>query len=178
MGVWAHGRKSLFLFFFWWGEGEEEGAELKLPVKILLHKNILMIRSTNNIFPLVFTYFIMCLRNKKNLVQRQFPQDNCLWTISPMKSPPGQLPPGLLPPRELALNNSALNNYPQTIALHESPPGQLPPRFLPPEHLPLNNSPSGQLLKIVSSWIVLSLNFTLAKQVLQLGIIVNPSLGL
>ena len=37
----------------------------KIPRKALLRKNMLMIQSTINILPLVFAYFITCLRNKK-----------------------------------------------------------------------------------------------------------------
>ena len=41
------------------------GGRAKIAPKILLHKNMLMIRSTINILPLVFTYVIICLRIKK-----------------------------------------------------------------------------------------------------------------
>ena len=41
------------------------GERGKIGRKILLRKNTLTIRSTIKILPLVFTYFIMCLRNKK-----------------------------------------------------------------------------------------------------------------
>ena len=44
--------------------GGGEGSELKLPEKFCL-KNMLMIRLTINTLPLVFTYFILSLRNKK-----------------------------------------------------------------------------------------------------------------
>ena len=37
----------------------------KIPRKALLRKNMLMIQSMINILPLVFAYFIICLRNKK-----------------------------------------------------------------------------------------------------------------
>ena len=43
--------------------GEEGRA--KIDRKILLQKNMLMIRSMINILPLAFTCFIICLRNKK-----------------------------------------------------------------------------------------------------------------
>ena len=43
--------------------GEEGRA--KIARKILLQKNMLMIRSMINILPLAFTCFIICLRNKK-----------------------------------------------------------------------------------------------------------------
>ena len=43
----------------------------KIVRKFLLHKNMLMIRSTINILPLVFTYFIMCLGNKKIIIMAQ-----------------------------------------------------------------------------------------------------------
>ena len=41
------------------------GGRSKIARKILLHKNMHMIRSTINILLLVFTYFIICLRDKK-----------------------------------------------------------------------------------------------------------------
>ena len=42
------------------GEGEG-GGRGKVARKILLHKNMHMIRPTIHIFPLAFTYFILCL---------------------------------------------------------------------------------------------------------------------
>ena len=72
-------------------------------------------------------------------------------TISNMKSPPGQLQPEFLLP---------------SIAPVQSFPGQFPPLKFPTGKFPLvklsiNNFLSEQLLKAVSSWVVLSLNFTL-----------------
>ena len=40
------------------------GGRARIARKILLHNNMLMIRSTINILPLAFTYFIICLKNK------------------------------------------------------------------------------------------------------------------
>ena len=60
-------------------------------------------------------------------------------------------------PGQLPLNNSPLNNYLRTIASYYA-------------------LSSGQLLKSVSSWVFLSLNFILAKRLLQLGILVEWTL--
>ena len=40
------------------------GAEVKLPKK-LLYKNMYMIWSKNYILPLAFTYFVICIQDKK-----------------------------------------------------------------------------------------------------------------
>ena len=40
-------------------------GESQIAQKILLHKNMLMNRSTIIILPIVLTYFMICLRNKK-----------------------------------------------------------------------------------------------------------------
>ena len=45
--------------------GEGGGSRANIARKNLVRKNMLMIRSTINILPLVFTYFVICLRNKK-----------------------------------------------------------------------------------------------------------------
>ena len=79
------------------------------------------------------------------------------WTICL----PGQLPPWHLPPRLLPLRQLTLN-----ISPWRTTPGQLPP---------IKSNP-GQLLRRVSSWVVLSLNFTLVKRVLLLGILVEQVL--
>ena len=42
-----------------------QGGRVKIARKILLHKNMLMIRSIIDILSLVFTYFMICLRNKE-----------------------------------------------------------------------------------------------------------------
>ena len=47
------------------GEGGGGGGRANIARKNLVRKNMLMIRSTINILPLVFTYFVICLRNKK-----------------------------------------------------------------------------------------------------------------
>ena len=56
--VCMHKRKGEFSFRGCFGRAN-------ISRKILLHKTTLVIRSTINILPLVFTYFIICLRNKK-----------------------------------------------------------------------------------------------------------------
>ena len=84
------------------------------------------------------------------------------WQIPLIKFPTGQLPLGSYPP--LPPDNC---------------PWVTPPEWLPPPP-PLNGRPikfpSGQLLRSVSSWVILSLIFTLAKRVLQLGILVERAL--
>ena len=44
--------------------------------KVLFHENMLMIWSTINILPLVLTYFIICLRNKKELLPSSWKQSH------------------------------------------------------------------------------------------------------
>ena len=44
-----------------------QGGIAEIARKILLHK-MFMIWSTINILPLLFTYFVICLRNEKNLI--------------------------------------------------------------------------------------------------------------
>ena len=56
--VCMHKRKGEFSFRGCFGRAN-------ISRKILLHKTMLVIRSTINILSLVFTYFIICLRNKK-----------------------------------------------------------------------------------------------------------------
>ena len=46
----------------------EGGSRAQISRKILLNKNILMIRSAIKVLPLIFTYFIICLRDKKNII--------------------------------------------------------------------------------------------------------------
>ena len=64
-------------------------------------------------------------------------------------------------PRGKGFNGNPLDNYPGTISLGELTPIKFSSR---------------QLLRSVSSWVVLSLNFTLAKQVLQLRILAEGAL--
>ena len=95
-----------------------------------------------------------------------------LQTISPhpMKSP------RTISPRSPPGNCNwiiTLGQYPTRQFPHE-----IPPRAVIFVQLPLHNFVFRKLLKIASTWVVLSLNFTLAKQILQLGIIANPSLEL
>ena len=78
----------------------------------------------------------------------------------------------------------------QKIVSHEICPKAIvpqafAPRTMTPELFPLDNYPldNWELLKTVSTWVVLSPNFSLARQVLQLralvqGGIVNPFLEL
>ena len=110
------------------------------------------------------------------MVQWQFPLDNC----SPDNCP-HEIPPRTIAPLEVSLRKNAARGFARTIAL------KYPPSTTTPWTIASWNSPQGNCtwiifplgnLEIVSSWVVLSLNFTLAKRVLQVGIIVNPSLGL
>ena len=57
-------------FFLRWGGrgwGKCGWSRPKIGQKILVHKNMIAIRSMISILLLVFTYFIICLRNKKKL---------------------------------------------------------------------------------------------------------------
>ena len=92
-------------------------------------------------------------------VQWQFPWITSPQTIAPIEIPLWAIISWTFTPRQLALNNS-----PWTIAPTKSLPGQLPLR-----QLPLNNFSSGQPLKLFSSWVVLCLNFTLAKASIATG---------
>lgn len=87
--------------------------------------------------------------------------DNC-----PRKIVSHEISPGMFPSGKLPVNNSP----PGELFLGQLLPLKFPQGPLPLEQFPLNNFPSGRLLKIVLSWVFLSLNFTLAKRVLQLEI--------
>lgn len=103
----------------------------------------------------------------------------------PQIIPPGQLSPEQLPqlkfprasaPQVFACEQFPLNNFPWTTN-----PQAIAPLKFSPGQLPQNNFPSRQLLIFVSNRVVLSLDFTLAKQVVQPGIlrgIINLSLEL
>ena len=106
-------------------------------------------------------------------------------TIPLVKFPQGRLPPGPSPLGELPPINWLLENYPWAIASHEIPftkiaSGLLLPHsclwIILPGQLSLIKFSSAQLLRSVSSCVFLSLNFTVAKPVLQLGILVEGKL--
>ena len=58
----SHRRTGEMLFFFL---KERRGGRAKIARKTFFHKNMLIIRAPINILPLVFTYFIIWLKNKK-----------------------------------------------------------------------------------------------------------------
>ena len=100
-------------------------------------------------------------------LSRQLHLNNPPWNTTPRKLPPkkflatGQL--ASLPPP----NDSPRGNHPTgSCPIMKFFPGQLPPRIILPGQLPLDNcsfsnSLPGHLMRSVSSWVVLSLNFTL-----------------
>lgn len=120
---------------------------------------------------------------------RNFPHSSYPRTFTPYNFPqiipPGQLSPEQLPqlkfprasaPQVFACEQFPLNNFPWTTN-----PQAIAPLKFSPGQLPQNNFPSRQLLIFVSNRVVLSLDFTLAKQVVQPGIlrgIINLSLEL
>ena len=100
-------------------------------------------------------------------LSRQLHLNNPPWNTTPRKLPPkkflatGKL--ASLPPP----NGSPWGNHPTgSCPIMKFFPGQLPPRIILPGQLPLDNcsfsnSQPGHLMRSVSSWVVLSLNFTL-----------------
>ena len=99
-------------------------------------------------------------------------------TILPCITAPRTIPPWNYSWEITPSDFNLPDNYPQVMPPWKTTPLTITFLEIPPRRLALNNLHSGQLLKTVSSWVVLSLNFTLIKRVLQLGIIVNPSLKL
>ena len=70
-GQWRHSGVFVVNFEHVYGRTGENVLEGRAEIvpKILLHINLLMIRSTISILPLVFTNFIICLRHKKKILR-------------------------------------------------------------------------------------------------------------